>query len=77
VTIEQDFDSIELMETTQASFSHSLGENPMGEACKGNFPDIVENAMSFCHYGTQIEQESIRKNVQSCRNTVFECKWEI
>jgi len=34
VTIEKDFDSMELMETTQGTFSHSLWENPMGEASK-------------------------------------------
>ncbi len=31
---EQAFDSLEPMETIQASFGHLMRENPMGEACK-------------------------------------------
>jgi len=34
MTNEQDFDSIELIETTQASFDHLIRENPMGEVLK-------------------------------------------
>jgi hypothetical protein len=34
VTTELNFDSIKLMETTQASFDHLIRENPMGEARK-------------------------------------------
>jgi hypothetical protein len=34
VTNELNFDSIELMETTQTSFDHLLKENLMGEAHK-------------------------------------------
>jgi hypothetical protein len=34
VTNEQDFDSIETMETTQATLDHLIQENPMGEARK-------------------------------------------
>ena len=34
MAIEQDSDSLELMETTQGAFSHSLWENPMGETRK-------------------------------------------
>ncbi len=32
MTNEQDFDSIETMETTQATLDHLIQENPMGEA---------------------------------------------
>ena len=34
MTNRQDFDNIDSMETTQASFDHLLQENPMGEAHK-------------------------------------------
>ncbi len=34
MTNEQAFDSIEPMETIQASFDHLIQENPMGEARK-------------------------------------------
>jgi hypothetical protein len=34
VTNEQDFDSMRLMETVQASFEYSDLENPMSERCK-------------------------------------------
>ena len=34
MTNEQDYDSIEPMEKTQATLDHLIQENPMGEACK-------------------------------------------
>ena len=34
MTNERDFDSMELMETIQATFDHLIRENPMGEARK-------------------------------------------
>jgi hypothetical protein len=40
-------------------------------------PKFVEIVMSFCYYGTRIEQEHLRKNVQACRNAVHQVKWEI
>jgi hypothetical protein len=41
VTEEHEFDSIELMETTKASFDYSKWENPMGERCKDALHSIA------------------------------------
>jgi hypothetical protein len=41
VTNEQDFDSMKLMETIQASFDHLKWENPMRERCKDALHSIA------------------------------------
>jgi len=48
VTIERDFDNTELMETIQTSFSHSLWENPMGEARKDALRLDFSTALQLC-----------------------------
>jgi hypothetical protein len=58
VTIEQDFYSIELMETTQAGFSHSLQENPMGEASKDALRLDFNRRLRLEFHGTKVTSDA-------------------
>jgi hypothetical protein len=42
-----------------------------------NIRKFVEIAMQLWYYATRIEQERLNKNVQACRNAVYEVKWKI
>jgi hypothetical protein len=61
VTNEQDFHSIELMETLQSSFDYIKRENRMGEARK----DALR--LNFDR----------RRRTAACKNTIYELKREI
>ncbi len=58
MTNEQDFDSMELMETTQASFSHSLRENPMGEARKDALRLNFDRKLKLEFHGTKVTSDA-------------------
>ena len=58
MAIECDFDNIELMETIQASFGHSLRENPMGEAFKDALRLNFEGADSKAYAVKEAELET-------------------
>ena len=58
MTNEQDFDSIELMETTQASFSHSLREKLMGEARKDALRLDFDRRLKLEFHGTKITSDA-------------------
>ena len=58
MTIEQDFYSIELMETTQAGFSHSLQENPMGEASKDALRLDFNRRLRLEFHGTKVTSDA-------------------
>ena len=57
VTNRQDFDSIGPMETTQASFSHSLWENPMGEARKDALRLDFDRRLKLEFHGTKVTSD--------------------
>jgi hypothetical protein len=46
------------METTQASFSHSLRENPMGEACKDALRLDFDRRVKFEFHGTKVTSDA-------------------
>jgi len=58
VTIEKDFDSMELMETTQGTFSHSLWENPMGETRKDALRLDFNRRMKLEFHGTKVTSDA-------------------
>jgi hypothetical protein len=58
VTEEQDFDSMELMETTQASFSHFLQENPMGEARTDALRLDFDRRLRLEFHGTKVTSDA-------------------
>ena len=58
MTGEPCFDSLELMETTQASFSHSLWENPMGEARKDALRLDFDSKLKFEFHGTKVTSDA-------------------
>ena len=58
MTNELNFDSIKLMETTQASFDHLLRENPMGEACKDALKLDFDRRLKFEFHGTKVTSDA-------------------
>jgi len=58
VTNELRFDSIEPMETTQASFDHSLWENPMGEARKDALRLDFDRRLKLEFHGAKVVKHS-------------------
>ena len=58
MTVERDFDNIELMETTQASFSHSLRENPMGETRKDALRLDFNPRLRLEFHGTKVTSDA-------------------
>ena len=46
------------METTQASFSHSSRENPMGEACKNALRLDFEHRLKLEFHGTKVTSDA-------------------
>jgi hypothetical protein len=57
VTIERDFDNIELMETIQTSFDHLLRENPMGEARKDALRLDFNHKLKLEFHGTKVTSD--------------------
>jgi hypothetical protein len=58
VTKEQDFDSMEFMETIQASFDHLTRENPMGEARKGALRLDFDRKLKLEFHGTKVTSDA-------------------
>jgi len=58
VTNELNFGSIELMETTQASFDHLIRENPMGEACKDALKLDFDRRLKLEFHGTKVTSDA-------------------
>jgi len=58
VTKELQFDSIEPMETTQATFNHSLRENPMGEARKDALRLDFDRKLKLEFHGTKVTSDA-------------------
>ena len=58
MTNRHNFDSIELMETTQASFDHLLRENPMGEARKDALRLGFDRRLRFEFHGTKVTSDA-------------------
>jgi hypothetical protein len=58
VTNRVEFDSIGAMETTQASFSHSLRENPMGEAHKDALRLNFDRKLKLAFHGTKVTSDA-------------------
>jgi len=58
VTSEQDFDSIELMETTQPTLSHLLRENLMGEASKDALRLDFNRRLRLEFHGTKVTSDA-------------------
>jgi hypothetical protein len=54
VTSEQDFDNIELMETTQASLDYLIWENPMGETRKDALRLDFDRKLKLEFHGTKV-----------------------
>ena len=52
------FDSIELMETTQASFDHLIRENPMGEARKDALKLDLDRRLKLEFHGTKVTSDA-------------------
>jgi len=59
VTNELNFDSIELMETTQTSFDHLLRENLMGEAHKDALKLNFDCGLKLEFHGTKITSDRL------------------
>jgi len=57
VTSEQDFDNIELMETTQASLDHLIGENPMSETRKDALRLDFNRKLKIEFHGTKVTSD--------------------
>jgi len=58
VTNEQAFDSIEPMETIQASFDHLIQENPMGEARKDALRLDFDRRLKLEFNGTKVTSDA-------------------
>ena len=58
MTNEQDFDSIEPMETTQATLDHLIQENPMGEACKDALRLVFNQKLKLEFHGTKVTSDA-------------------
>jgi len=58
VTEEQEFDSIELMETTQASFDYSKWENLMGESRKDALRVNFDNKLKLEFHGVKVTSDA-------------------
>jgi hypothetical protein len=58
VTNELNFDSIELMETTQASFDCSNLENPMGESKKDTLRVNFDRKLKFEFHGLKVTSDA-------------------
>ena len=54
MTKELDFDSIELMETTQASFDYSKWDNPTGESKKDALRVNFNKKLKLEFHGTKV-----------------------
>ena len=52
MTSEQDFDSIEFMETNQATLDHLIWENPMGETRKYALRLDINRKLKLEFHGT-------------------------
>jgi hypothetical protein len=57
VTSEQDFDSIELMETTQPTLDHLIWENPMGETRKDALRLNFDRKLKLEFHGTKVTSD--------------------
>jgi len=57
VTNESYFDSIGFMEITQASFSHFLRENPVGERRKGALRLDFDRRLKVEFHGTKVTSD--------------------
>ena len=53
-----EFNSIEPVETTQASFSHSLRENSIGEACKDALKLDFDRRLKLEFHGTKVTSDA-------------------
>ena len=49
----------------------------MWRSVRNLFRKFVAIVLSFWCYGIRIEQERLRNNVQACKNTIYEIKWEM
>jgi hypothetical protein len=58
VTEEQEFDSIEPMETIQATSDHLIRENPMGESCKEALRLNFNRKLKLEFHGTKVTSDS-------------------
>ncbi len=58
MTNELNFDSIELMETTQASFDYSDLENPMGERSKDALRLDFDRKLKVEFHGTKVTSDA-------------------
>jgi hypothetical protein len=58
VTNEQDYDSMKLMETIQASFDHLIRENPMGEARKDALKLDFDRRLKLEFHGTKVTSDA-------------------
>ena len=58
MTNELNFDSIKLMETTQASFDHLIRENPMGEARKDALKLDFDRRLKLEFHGTKVTSDA-------------------
>ena len=57
MTSEQDFDNIELMETTQASLDNLIWENPMGETRKDALRLDFNRKLKLEFHGTKVTSD--------------------
>jgi len=57
VTNEQDFDSIKLVETIQATFDHLIRKNPMGEARKDALRLDFDRKLKLEFHGTKVTSD--------------------
>ena len=61
MTKEKDFDSIELMETIQASFNYQVRENPMGETRKDALRLNFGRKLKLELHGTKVTNRDWKK----------------
>ena len=61
MTKEKDFDSIELMETIQASFNYQVRENPMGETRKDALRLNFGRKFKLEFHGTKVTSRDWKK----------------
>ena len=57
MTNELDFDSIEPMETTQATLDHLIQENPMGETRKDALRLVFNQKLKLEFHGTKVTSD--------------------